>query len=195
MLFEDEEWEAVQSTRPIGEADMPIPFCSSSVEPTRPRSSTKSMSPPSAAHGVAPATEGRLRTTEPEVQFSHFQVCQGQNQKAAENRESMEPHDVRLCPHLENEWERDRILEEAMSLDDMSSAWVLPSYHAVGELVCLDCLAYELGRKTVRAWLELGSPSVVLCVACDSTEPCELIPGPDDDTPGWQCKECGCGFA
>lgn len=58
----------------------------------------------------------------------------------------METHEVRTCPHLEYEWDRMEILAQAMSLDDVSSAWMLPSEHAAGELVCTDCLQFELGR-------------------------------------------------
>lgn len=53
VLFEDEEWEAVQGTRPDEEVGMPIPFRSSSVEPTRPRSAAEPLSPSSAAHADA----------------------------------------------------------------------------------------------------------------------------------------------
>lgn len=87
------------------------------------------------------------------------------------------------------------VLNEELELDEVSSAWILPSYHAAGELACADCFCEELGRRAFRAYLELGSPSIVLCIACDSEKPCVVIPGPDVDTEGYECTECGCGFA
>lgn len=107
----------------------------------------------------------------------------------------METHHVRTCSHLENEWDRMDVLNEEMSLEDVSSAWVLPTHHANGNLVCSDCFLEELGKQAFRAYLQYGSPSIVLCIACDSDQPCNIIPGPDDNTEGYECTECGCAFA
>lgn len=72
----------------------------------------------------------------------------------------MEPYDVRICPHLENMWSRWDLLNEAMSLDDVSSAWVLDSHHAAGELVCADCLQHEVGRIVFNAYCD-SDPFVI----------------------------------
>lgn len=72
----------------------------------------------------------------------------------------MEAYEVRICPHLELMWTRWDILNQAMSLDDVSSAWVLDEHHAAGEFVCPDCLQHEIGRGVFNAYTD-NDPFVV----------------------------------
>lgn len=65
-----------------------------------------------------------------------------------------EPYEIRTCHHLEYMWSRWDYLNKTMSLDDVSSAWVLDSHHVAGEFVCADCLQHEIGRIVFNAYAD-----------------------------------------